>query len=101
MSETPKPPPPPTSLSCRVYVDAFFYCLSPANQLSTYYRRGTVDDCVAPWARLKTCFKMGMEPDDEKRAGLFEALHAGVTGKDSPSATVWTARADPAKTWRE
>jgi len=87
-----------SSVSCRVHVDALFYCLSPANQLSTYYRAGAVDDCVAPTRRLQACFFMRMTDDDEKRVRLHKQLD--VSGADSPSASVWRLRSDPAKDWR-
>lgn len=84
-------------IGCREYVDALMYCLTPASQFSSYYRVATVDDCRAPYNRLKLCMKVSLATTgDEERVRLAEEL------RDSPgvsSRSVWTSRLDPRASW--
>jgi hypothetical protein len=82
-------------VQCRPYLDTLFYCYSPANQISTYYRIGTVDPCTVPLTRLKLCFRMKMRENETERLEMYKQLNETSTNN-----TVWELRTNPGKDWK-
>uniref|UniRef100_K3WA56 Uncharacterized protein n=1 Tax=Globisporangium ultimum (strain ATCC 200006 / CBS 805.95 / DAOM BR144) TaxID=431595 RepID=K3WA56_GLOUD len=53
--------------SCRWFLDRSFYCVTPGNQMTHYYRYGTADECKGTWKNMYNCLRASMM-DEEKRA---------------------------------
>lgn len=82
---------------CRQYVDVLMYCYSPANQISTYYRVGQVDDCKKQLNQLKLCLKLKMNRPEEERVQLYEELKR--RHQFAPTSKIWEMRENPEKDW--
>ena len=82
---------------CRQYVDVLMYCYSPANQVSTYYRIGLVDDCNKPLHQLKLCLKLKSDLPDEERLRVYKELKR--QDEHAPSSKIWQMRENPGKDW--
>ena len=75
------------------YLDALMYCYSPAHQLSTYYRHGSVDLCDAAMEDFKRAMKLKMNyTAEEKQRFLSELNHTG-------EGDLWKLRAAPSSGW--
>jgi hypothetical protein len=83
---------------CREYVDVLMYCFSPANQVSSYYRVGNIDDCSKQMSQLKLCMKLKMPRPDEERVKLYEELKRRKGHCVTES--IWEIRSDPEKDWK-
>ncbi|TYZ68625.1 hypothetical protein PybrP1_002816 [[Pythium] brassicae (nom. inval.)] len=55
------------SFSCRWFLDRSFFCVTPGNQMTHFYRYGTVDECKGTWKNMYHCLRASMM-DTEKRA---------------------------------
>jgi len=82
---------------CRQYVDVLMYCYSPANQLSSYYRVGNVDDCTKPLHQLKLCLKLKTNRPDNERIAIYEELKR--RDAHAPTSKIWKMRENPGKDW--
>ncbi len=86
------------SQSCIPYLDAFFYCYSPANQISHYYFSGQIDPCTNNTDLVLTCFKLkGTRPLEEKEELIKHLQKRGV--KNSTTGNIWSYRDDPKNDW--
>jgi hypothetical protein len=88
------------SVSCREYLDVLMYCYSPANQLSTYYQKGLVDDCQLPFQQLKLCIKYKSTTSgktDEEKLRMYEQLKR--KNEHSKTAKIWEMRTNPKQDW--
>jgi hypothetical protein len=82
---------------CRPYLDTLMYCFSPSNQVSTYYRKGTIDDCSKATSQLKLCLRLKLDQTDEDRKRMHLELQRRY--EFSPTATVWEMRKSPEEDW--
>lgn len=129
-------------MSCKWFLDRAFYCVSklhdsawccikthigvtdltrmdlyvaaPGNQMTHFYRQGTVDECKATWANMYHCFRASMMDEDKRAVRAFLLIkscsESGAHGvnvqtylKDTPldpakppySAGVWEEKETP------
>mmetsp|Transcript_16322 Transcript_16322/g.31673 ORF Transcript_16322/g.31673 Transcript_16322/m.31673 type:complete len:121 (+) Transcript_16322:61-423(+) len=87
-----------TNVNCVEHLDALMYCYSPANQVSTYYQRGTVDDCQHMQSNLWKCLKLKTHRDLKEKEDLLREITA--TSNHSPTQEIWEFKDDPSATWR-
>ena len=86
--ETAKEQPP--RVKCKDYLDTLMFCYSPANQVSTYYRKGEVDSCSWELSAFIKCNKLKLTTlAVEDRWETYKEL---MKVDDQPTKDVWEIR---------
>ena len=80
------------------YIDALFYCYSPAHQVSTYYRSGMVDMCQDSLENVKRVMKLKMNYSVSEKELFLKQIHR-TDDASRGSAGVWKEREDPQAAW--
>ena len=80
------------------YIDALFYCYSPAHQVSTYYRSGMVDMCQESLENVKRAMKLKMNYSVEEKELFLKQMNRTDDAKRGSSG-VWKEREDTQAAW--
>mmetsp|Transcript_13042 Transcript_13042/g.21114 ORF Transcript_13042/g.21114 Transcript_13042/m.21114 type:complete len:127 (-) Transcript_13042:94-474(-) len=86
-----------SKVECVAYMDALMHCYSPANQVSTYYTIGMVDDCEEVKTNFFRCLKLKMNYTLEEKEESLRLMKR--ENELSPTAGVWTFKDDPGSSW--
>ncbi|CCI40364.1 hypothetical protein ABG067_004889 [Albugo candida] len=78
---------------CKWFLDRAFYCVSPINQLTQYYRRGELDSCKGTWNNIYHCFRSSLM--EEERAKEYLKITDIDPNKPQPTANVWELKQKP------
>ncbi|RLN61341.1 hypothetical protein BBP00_00005468 [Phytophthora kernoviae] len=80
-------------MSCRWFLDRSFYCVTPGNQMTHFYRHGRVDECKTTWKNMYLCYRSSMMNEDKREEFLKDTpLDAS---KPSHVADVWEQKETP------
>ena len=86
---------------CVEYFNQLSYCMSPANQMSTYYRSASIDSCQEDKVQLKMCLAMKLPwtPPEDKQRILKELKEVNI-GQNARTKDIWEMRTDIEADWK-
>ncbi|KAG7394159.1 hypothetical protein PHYBOEH_005592 [Phytophthora boehmeriae] len=80
-------------MSCRWFLDRSFYCVTPGNQMTHFYRHGRVDECKTTWKNMYLCYRASMMNEDKREEFLKDTPLD--TSKPPHVAAVWEQKETP------
>nr|CCA18827.1 conserved hypothetical protein [Albugo laibachii Nc14] len=78
---------------CKWFLDRAFYCVSPMNQLTQYYRHGKLDSCDGNWSNIYQCFRSSLM--EVERAKEYLEMTDIDPNKPQHTADVWELKGRP------
>ncbi|RLN71960.1 hypothetical protein BBJ28_00009783 [Nothophytophthora sp. Chile5] len=80
-------------MSCKWFLDRSFFCVTPGNQMTHFYRHGTVDECKTTWKNMYLCYRASMM-DEDKRQSFLKDTPLDPT-KGPHTSDVWEQKETP------
>ncbi|DAZ99934.1 TPA: hypothetical protein N0F65_008741 [Lagenidium giganteum] len=78
---------------CRWFLDKAFFCVTPLNQMTHYYRTGTADECKGTFVNMYNCLRASMM--DEEKALEFLKDTAIDPSRPPHKVGVWEMKETP------
>jgi hypothetical protein len=61
---------------CSYTLDRVMYCMSPAGQMTQYYRTGLANDCIKEWRDVRFCISSWTKKGEDKGVTLYQSLQS-------------------------